>query len=153
MKKFTLLFGALLAVSPAFSTTMCVQNDNMAVILDPSVPGSSYTYDNALGRWDTTMPYGHIIGISACIGTSGSYGVAKSQLKDSANNNVPVVGGEVTGARCWCKMTHPAVSLWGFYYTYGSTSACASRCTDDCGNAVQRSSAFRAGLFGSVASN
>ena len=151
MKKFTLLFGALLAVSPAFSTTMCVQNDNMAVILDPSVPGTTNTYDNALGRWDTTMPYGHIIGISACIGTSGSYGVAKSQLKDSANNNVPVVGGEVTGARCWCKMTHPAVSLWVFYDSFSSPSGCASYCTNSCGYYVQRNSVFRAGLFGSVA--
>ena len=128
--------------------TMCVQNDNVAVVLDPSVAGTTYTYDNALGRWDTTFPYGHVIGISACINTSGSYGVAKSQLKDGEND---VVGGEVTGPRCWCKMTHPAVSLWVFNYSASSASGCASNCTSYCGFSVQYSSDFRAGLFGSVA--
>ena len=151
MRKITLLLGMLgitVIAAPAFGTTMCVQNDNVAVVLDPSVAGTTYTYDNALGRWDTTFPYGHVIGISACITTSGSYGKAVSQLKDDGND---VVGGEVTGAKCWCKMTHPAVSLWVFARSYGSTSACASDCAYDCGYYVRRNSDFRAGLFGSVA--
>ena len=141
------IIGCVIAI-PAFGTTMCVQNDNVAVVLDPSVAGTTYTYDNALGRWDTTFPYGHVIGISACINTSGSYGVAKSQLKDGEND---VVGGEVTGPRCWCKMTHPAVSLWVFSGSSSSTSVCASSCAGRCGNFVLSNSAFRAGLFGSVA--
>ena len=150
MKMFSIFAGILgcIIAMPAFATTMCVQNDNVAVVLDPTVAGTTYTYDNSLGRWDTTFPYGHVIGISACIRTSGSYGVAKSQLKDDGND---VVGGEVTGARCWCRMTHPAVSLWVFSYSYSSASECASICTGRCGAYVQARSDFRAGLFGSVA--
>ena len=152
MRKFTLIFGVLscVAVAPAFATTMCVQNDNVAVILDPSVPGSSSTYDNSLGRWDVTFPYGHVSGISACIGTTGSYGVARSQLTDSETGKA-VVGGEVTERRCWCKMTHPAVSLWVFNNSFSSTSVCASNCAYACGYDVRIHSDFRAGLFGSVA--
>ena len=141
------IIGCVIAI-PAFGTTMCVQNDNVAVVLDPSVAGTTYTYDNSLGRWDTTFPYGHVIGISACINTSGSYGVAKSQLKDGGND---VVGGEVTGPRCWCKMTHPAVSLWVFDGSSSSAAGCASNCTIVCGVNVRDNSGFRAGLFGSVA--
>ena len=142
------MLGITVIAAPAFGTTMCVQNDNVAEVLDPSVAGTAYTYDNALGRWDTTFPYGHVIGISACITTSGSYGKAVSQLKDDGND---VVGGEVTGAMCWCKMTHPAVSLWVFSRSFSSASGCASLCAYYCGYYVRNYSDFRAGLFGSVA--
>ena len=161
VKKFAFVFAILgcVVAMPAFATTMCVKDDNVAVILDPSIPGTTYSYDNALGRWDTTMPYGHIIGISACVNTSGSYGVAKSDLHDKivTTNGVTtgttnsVIGGETTGKYCWCRMTHPAVSLWVFAYTVSSASECASNCTPYCGYYVRNYSDFRAGLFGSVA--
>lgn len=63
------------------------------------------------------------------------------------------------GTNCWCRVVYldknkqKAVSLWVFIYSYGSASGCASYCTYNCGNRVRDYSDFRAGLFGSVASN
>lgn len=63
------------------------------------------------------------------------------------------------GTNNWCRVVYldknkqKAVSLWVFGNSISSTSVCASNCSHYCGYAVQRYSDFRAGLFGSVASN
>ena len=130
----------ILPICAANSTQMCVSDDVIAVVLDKDVAGTDYTYNATYNTWQTYFPYGTVRGISACTNTSGSYGVANANLDVSES-----------GLNCWCKMTSPAVSLWVFHYSYGSTSACASNCTSICGRYVQSDSAFRAGLFGSVA--
>jgi hypothetical protein len=142
---------AVMAV-PSFATTMCVQNDNVAVILDPSTNGTDYSYDNNVGKWSTVFNWGTVSGISACLTSAygKSMGGTVSQLSD---NNERVIGGERNGKYCWCKMTHPAVSLWAFSYTYSSASECASYCANYCGSHVRNNSSLRAGLFGSVGAN
>ena len=143
---------AVMAV-PSFATTMCVQNDNVAVILDPSTNGTTNSSDNNVGTWSTTFNWGTVSGISACLTSAygKSMGGTVSQLTD---DGARVIGGErntTTKKYCWCKMTHPAVSLWAFNCAYGSASECASNCAAGCGRIVQSNSSLRAGLFGSVA--
>ncbi len=143
---------ALAFIAPAFSTTMCVQNDNVAVILDPTNNGTGYDYDNNVGKWTTTFSWGTVSGVSACLSSnySKSLGGTVSQLSDSGAR---VIGGEQNGRYCWCKMTHPAVSLWAFSNTFSSAPDCASNCTSNCGAGVRSHASRRAGLFGSVATN
>ena len=114
-----------------------------------SCSGANYS-DLARGEWKTVFSYGTVRGISLCSTTVGS--------AYAANGN-PV---ETTGANCWCRATGfndgttdfiPAVSLWAFRGTSGSDSDCASNCSILCGYRVQCASSFRAGVFGSVASN
>ena len=124
----------------ANSTQMCVSDDVTAIVLDPAIEGTGRNYSAAYNTWETYFPYGTVHGISACTNTSGSYAVANENLDVSTS-----------GLYCWCKMTHPAVSLWVFSRSYSSTSECASICAYNCGSRVQIYSDFRAGLLGSVA--
>ena len=141
MKK-QILIGllGLAVVAPALAVSVCAKNELVTVVLDPSIGGNSYTYSNTTGSWQTVFSYGTVTGISACLTTGGSYGVA--------NQNIDAVGGETLGGNCWCKMTHPMASAWVFS---NSRSFCASDCADVCGYRVQLYAAFRSGLFGSVA--
>ena len=141
---------AIPTVAP--SATMCSKNDTITIMLDPSIGDSSnstYGYSTAQSTWWTAFPYGTVRGISACL--SSKYGQSLGgAVADLHDNNALVVGGETNGEHCWCKMTHPAASLWVFRNTFSSASDCASSCAYRCGYDVQAYSAMRSGLFGSV---
>ena len=140
-----IMFAGLVVIMvalPALAVSVCAKNSIVTVVLDPTLGISGYTYNNAASVWKATASYGTITGISTCIATSGTFGVA--------NPSVESPGGETTGGKCWCKMTHPMASRWVFNYDYGSASNCASDCTYYCGFRVQYNGALRVGLFGSV---
>ena len=142
----------LMSIGPAWATTMCAANDTVAVVLDPSVGMTNYNKDVGLGTWWVWGPYGTVHGISACLNVGESMGNTVARLTDTNNGETNlVVGSEKYGRYCWCRMTHPAVSLWTFNYMFSSASVCASRCMDYCGDNVRSNSSLRAGLFGSVA--
>ncbi|MCQ2582168.1 MAG: hypothetical protein MJ170_04320 [Alphaproteobacteria bacterium] len=107
--------------------------------IDPTIAGTTYTYDAGAMTWKTVFSYGNVSGVAVCNDTSGSWGVSTTteQL-------------ETGGVMCWCKMTHPAVSLWGFRYAYSSSSDCAYGCADACGDGVRYYADFRSGVFSSV---
>ena len=148
MKKLMMII-VLMIPMVAQSATMCSKNDTITIMLDPSIAGTNYSYNTAQSTWWTWFPYGTVRGISACLSSNygKSYGGAVADLHD---NNELVVGGETNGEHCWCKMTHPAASLWVFNYTSSSASDCAISCADGCGNSVRGYSGMRSGLFGSV---
>ena len=135
-----LLIGVLLSM-PAGATTMCALEDTTAVILDPSINGTSSKYDVNTFTWNTTFPYGTIYGVAACLSVNGG-------TQGTMNPDLDAGGGEKEGGYCWCKMTHPASSRWIFYSS--SASTCASICTSRCGSIVKDNAAMRSGLFGSV---
>ncbi len=150
MKKiFLFVFIGIMSAFSSHATTMCVNNDVVSVVLDPSIAGTNYSYNTAQSAWWTWFPYGTIRGISACLSSNydQSRGGAVAQLTD---NGARVVGGETNGLYCWCKMTHPAASLWVFAYTISSDSGCANYCAYFCGSGVRNDSGMRGGLFGSV---
>lgn len=140
MKKGVILtiVGAVMTTA-TYAGTMCSNNDYLTVVLDPTIEGTTYTYDAAAMTWKTVFPYGNVSGISVCNDTSGSWGgsTTTEQL-------------ETGGVMCWCKMTHPAVSLWVFSDANSSSSACAFYCAFYCGIYVRIYSDFRSGVFSSV---
>jgi len=138
MKKVMMIICAMMAV-PSYASTMCVANDTVAIVLDPTINGTNYTYSAANMTWTTRFDYGNISGDALCSTTSGSY----------ATTGTPNESGG--GKYCWCRATHPVASLWMFYYNYWSSDGCADLCAAFCADDVQRSAAFRAGMFGSVA--
>ena len=148
MKKIIMLISLILPIATN-AATMCVQNNNVSILLDPAIEGTNYSYNTAQSTWWTWFPYGTIRGISACL--SSNYGQSRggyiSQLTDQGSR---VVGGETNGEHCWCKMTHPAASLWVFHNADGSGTDCANLCAIYCGYYARYYSDLRRGLFGSV---
>ena len=148
MKKLIMII-ALIMPMMAQAATMCSKNDTITIMLDPSVAGEGYSYNTAQSKWWTWFTYGTVRGISACL--SSNYGKSLGgYVADLHDNNELVVGGETNGEHCWCKMTHPAASLWVFRHTYSSASDCADLCANNCGYYVRYYSGMRSGLFGSV---
>ena len=128
----------MLMTIPTYASTMCVANDMVAIVLDPSINGTDYTYDAANMLWTTMFDYGNISGDALCSTTSGSWATVGTPNES---------GG---GQYCWCRATHPVASLWVFGVV-GSSDACAHDCARYCAYNVQARAAFRAGVFGSVA--
>ena len=117
---------AIVAFANANATTMCVESDMVAIVLDPDIAGTGYT--NTSGEWTATFPYGTVSGISTCNSTSGSYGVARPNANFEQGT---------TGVYCWCRMLRPARSAWVYRYARSSASDCASRCAGVCGYYVR----------------
>ena len=150
MKKICIFSILIMLVAlPALAVSVCAKNSVVSVVLDPTIGGNSYTYNNSTGVWKTVFSYGNVSGVSTCstIGPTGSMGSTLT------SDGVPLdaVAGDTSGRYCWCKMTHPMASRWVFCIDYGSASACASGCTLDCGLRARSYVALRVGLFGSVA--
>ena len=139
MKKVMMIICAMMAIPSSYASTMCVANDTVAVVLDPSINGTDYTYDATNMKWTTMFDYGNISGDALCSTTSGSY----------ATTGTPNESGG--GQYCWCRASHPVASLWVFYHDYGSSDGCAANCALYCAAYVRDGAAFRAGMFGSVA--
>ncbi len=148
MKK--LIISGLIAMfcASAGATTMCATDDTLAIVLDPVINGTAYSYNADLFEWSATFSYGTVWGIATCVDTSGTSNTAVEELRDS--NGEIATGGERTGRYCWCQLSHPAKSRWVFLYALSSVADCRSNCANYCGGHVRSLSAFRAGLFGSL---
>ena len=144
-----MIMVAVMATFGANAAQMCADENTTTIVLDPSIQGIGYTYDTPSFTWQTNFSYGTINGVAACL-TSNYDQVRGGAVAGLTDAGETVVGGELNGAHCWCKMTHPAASLWVFFYTYGSGSSCAGSCAYNCGYHVRNRSGMRGGLFGSV---
>ena len=140
MKRVIYLLIAGLLSLPAVATTMCALEDTTAVILDPSINGTSNKNNVNTSTWNTTFPYGTIYGVAACLSVKGG-------SQGTINPDIDAGGGEKEGIYCWCRMTHPAYSHWVFL---GGHSDCATYCARNCGINAQNNAALRSGLFGSI---
>lgn len=147
MKKILMICIILLASLRAHATTMCVANNSLAIVLDPQVDGTSYSYNADLYEWYAVFPYGTVAGIATCVGTSG--GAPTDTLIDDETGDF-VTGGERTGNYCWCRMTHPVKSRWVYRYTASAVDNCGSTCANSCGFNVRNDVSFRRPMFGSV---
>ena len=142
MKKILIILIMLCVATPLHATTMCAAEDTTAVILDPSISGTSMSYDEITMTWSTTYPYGTIYGVAAWLSVNGG-------THGTINYDLDAGGGEKEGGYCWCKMTHPASSRWVFTSST-SASNCASACARNCAAYARGNAALRSGLFGSV---
>ena len=136
---FAIIVACFSHVPAAHAATMCMATDTIAIILDPDIEPTNYTY--TAGEWSVTAPYGNLSGIATCNSTSGSYGVAYPQYEFEQGTS---------GVYCWCRMLRPARSAWVCLNAYSSASDCASYCASNCGNRVRFYADFRGGVFGSA---
>jgi len=160
MKKTAKIIGLLLFMmtESVFGSTMCVKDDVFSIVLDPGIGSTStatYSGSGVTTEWTTTFSYGQIRGIAACLSdkygqSMGGYVAQLSDTNPTTNETARVVGGETNGLHCWCKMTHPAVSLWVFRDSRTSAGECAGYCAYYCGSNARIYSSMRGGLFGSV---
>ena len=149
MKKLVTIICLILPICALNAAQMCADTNTTTIVLDPSIQGLSYTYDAPSFTWQTSFSYGTINGVAACI--SSNQGKTLGQYYEGlTDGGTTVVGGEVPGPPCWCKMTPPAASRWVVSYTYSSDTGCANSCASDCGSDARNDSFLRGGLFGSV---
>ena len=114
------------------------------------------------GEWQTNFSYGSVKGIAKCSAKSGNN---SSSTWSNASSNWTATESELTSASgeakyCWCQlstytpnggeMCSVASPSWVFDNGISSASYCASRCASNCADRVQRYSAFRGALFGSL---
>ena len=151
MKKFITIILGTIIITPTYATTMCTTNDTVAIVLDPSEPIKGNTGDTVTGTWSAWSSYGTIHGISTCINKAeNGRGIATDHLTDTNNNEEKLVtGNEQYGKNCWCRIIHPALSLWFFHRTMSSSGECSnSLCAKECLSAnwydvKARSTAFK----------
>lgn len=153
MKKYLIFLCCLFWGFSAQSNTMCVANDTIAIVLDPTI---GYVSCGALTdtSWKAGFPYGTIYGISACL--SSNFGKSRGDVVIGLQDNgIPVHGGERNfdannNSFCWCKITSPVMSGW-IFYERTSYSACTSSCAGYCSNAFCRNvSNFRFNAFNTL---
>ena len=131
MKRVIVSCLALLCAAPVAASTICAEDDVIAIVLDPTIRFTSSSRNNDLMEWGATLPYGTLWGVAACIDVPGlAQGrIGPENLTDS--NGEIVVGGEKTGKYCWCQMRHPARSRWVFHsVVYNCDTACIGWCAD-----------------------
>lgn len=159
MKKILIIINIIMFIIPTYAVDMCASNNAVTVVLDPSSTANSEqrkTYQET-NTWVVTPSTGGIIsGTAACLtfvpdSQIYSSGYAYSGiLKD---NDQEVVGGERNGSYCWCKMTHPAVSAWVYFYGGGcnnSFSTCLNGCVSRWQSNDQQYKQFRVAMYGSI---
>lgn len=146
MKKIFIVF-LILICGPVFATSMCVNDDTVAVVFDASINGTGGS-GSADGSWYTIFSYGRVYGVSACV--SQTYGTVVDEITD---NGAIITGGEANGGICYCKMLHPAVSAWVYRNSIGGrcSSECALGCDSYRNLGLRVSESLRMSMFSSIA--
>ena len=134
MKKIIMCIMLIMFTIPVLAVGICAKNSIVAVVLDPTVNGSSYQKDDNNFTFKAVFSYGTVSGEVVCLNTN-SY---------SANMETATYGGY-----CWCRITHPMNSGWYYYWNEGTE--CAKNCTNRCAYGVVYSDAVRSYLYNSVA--
>ena len=145
MKSKILIAGAMLCAittTGAHAVTKCVALNSSST----TCTSDSEQYLNHADWAATCTTNGvstPISGIGICSSTRGASQYATATELDTSltsDNN----------KHCWCKMTSPAVSRWGYIGPITSAGDCARGCAYYCAYHVQSYSGFRSALFGSL---
>ena len=145
-------------IIPTYAVDMCASNNAVTIVLDPSSTAYSEqrkTYPET-NTWVATPGTGGIIsGTAACltfVPDSQTYSTGYAYSGILKDNDQEVVGGERNGNYCWCKMTHPAVSAWVYFYGGGcpSISTCLSGCVSKWQDNSTSNKQFRVAMYGSI---
>ena len=134
------ILACIVGIGTAGATTMCMTADTTAIILDPSVGGTSYDSDETEKTWSVTFRYGTVSGIATCNSTAGNWGTAHGEY-----NNVFTLG--TNGVNCWCRMLSPVRSSWIAGLVASTEQYCASICADNCGLNIRSVQEFRRAMY------
>ena len=156
MKNVLVVSLMLLMPYVANALDMCVRDSAMGVSLDPAVGGSSDKMNVSEMTWSVTFSYGTIYGEATCLSDtdgkpSGDMGVYTNDRGEMLANDDTFVQRK-DGGYCWCRMTHPALSLWVYAPAWAglNVSTCVANCVEYCVYQIKRDYSMRSGLFGSV---
>ena len=162
MRKIIFACAFVFVGGVSHATEMCARNDTVIVPLESANNGLSHGYNTNEFTWWVDFDFGRIYGYSTCLsadeglgrtsGTGAYYGTGE-YANTFIDAEPGLSGNDANGNErkyCWCKMTHPASSRWGFVIVNGTASACVLHCARLCGLYVQTDTAVRGGVFGSV---
>jgi len=147
------------ALNNAKAEEMCITEDAVPIVLDASSTSvTSFSNKVATTTWYASTNYGTFVGRSACLSSNyntGWHGVYKANDGVLIDNGAVVVGGEYNSASngtlyCWCKLIHPVVSLWVYYFSRSSVSSCITDCNYYCAYDFKNYDTSRKALIGSV---
>ena len=135
----------------ANATGMCVHSNSYVAQLSVYNDGTAHTTGQN-GAWTVTVPYitssfntPYIKGASACLEIGANNAV------NTADSTVGLIGGDVSGAYCWCVMRAPLASYPVLAYKdYADSAACSAACADKCGTLVKTNQTFRSAMFESI---
>ena len=149
----------------SFALDACVEDDTVAIVLDPNITPSQYFPEGAhicsdsTGTWNFTTNGVKIYGSSACVSNNKHFDT-NGQLWDG---DVLVENDYTNGDHCFCRLIYPVVSKWVHHTTIVSTNYgtyCGIRrygcdqvtCKYNCSWAIGQSSYtnFRKKLFSSI---
>ena len=135
---------AIVQSQPVMAVTKCVALNSSMTCETNSAQQYKYHTD-----WATTCTTNGvstpISGIGICSSTKGA-----SQYVTATELELDTSSTSNGNKHCWCKMTSPAVSRWGFIFSYTSAGDCAINCAYACAIRFQSFAAFRSALFGSL---
>lgn len=132
------LFAALsiTMVATAHAATKCVAlNSSTTCTSSPAAGKLDWSANCTTGSTSVA-----ISGIAGCSSQNGnSLGTKSDSITTSSTTE--------ENKYCWCKMTSPAVSSWGFTRGAGSAAVCADYCANNCAYYVRSNATFRSALF------
>ena len=144
MKKLSLVLTIAMSLfGVAYGADMCVRNDTVLTVLDPSIAGGNGTSDATYKTWSVPFSYGTLSGIAGCYATNDTATVPGPDVQSAINATT-------TGARCYCKMLRPAKTPWVLQQAFGSNNYCGSNCMSVCAGSVRGTPSFRASLFSAI---
>ena len=119
---------------------MCVSDDSMAIVLDASTSDTDGVYNTDFSTtWHKRLlGAGILVGSTACLSTAfDSMALNTVYYGDNddgilIDNGAEVIGGELNGPNCFCRITHPVLSLWIHVIRRDSLSDCSKYCVHDC---------------------
>jgi hypothetical protein len=161
MRRFLSVILMLFSVA-ARAQTMCVRDSSLVLSLDGGVTGEGIGGNRDENIWWVDFSYGRVYGESTCLSVKESLGQTNSGayygVNEYANTPIQAIAGlngfddEGTERKqCWCRLTHPAVSLWVLGRSHGASGACPTNCINDCANFMKNNNNnLRSGLFKTV---
>ena len=146
----------IMQICPSFAVDACVEDDTVAIVLDPSASWNAASLSEANCTWGVSLGNTTIKGI--CARLSGDtanhpFGYTETQLID---NGTIVIGNERNvdsdgKSACWCKITYPVVSAWSYTYYYTDVpNACAWICRHYMSDSAASNIQWRRKLFNTI---
>ena len=156
MRKIIFLIALVLPIC-TYATDMCARDDTMVLVLDKSASCPGYSSNQQEWIWSKTCQYGRIAGDATCLSLNeglgqtrqGAYYGAGEYANTLITTKSGLSGQDVDGNErkyCWCRMTHPLMSVWVLYGT--TPSACNNVCAQYC--AVLAQAVMVSGWFDSI---
>lgn len=148
MKKYIIAVLILFIPCVTYALTMCARDNSLVISLDSGVVGANkIVANNPEYLWSVGFSYGTLVGEATCL--SGNE--AERDLKDIPKGLHGKDNTSTDRLYCYCRMTHPALSGWGWSNSFVSSQDCMNNCAAYCARNVNAGATYlRKALFNSI---